>query len=286
MNEKCLFLSSKSTTPGVRNILYSEISNYGLDVFDFENNQKIDYGSDELVDTLNSTSIVIADVSDDTNDFIIGQVFILKKPILFISNSKNNLNIKYSKFLILIYNEQETVGQLKNNFSRILSITLSNISKQHIMKPIEQLPKKQIFISYCHNDIEYLERLLVHLKPIERNGKIDIWVDTRIKSGDKWKKYINDALSIAGVGILLISADFMASDFIIDNELPPLLLNAQKAGTRIIPIIVKPCRFLREKSLNEFQAINDPKSPLNSLTEDERENIYDSIAQRIEELLQ
>jgi len=146
------------------------------------------------------------------------------------------------------------------------------------------VPKgKGIFISYCHRDSEFLDRLMVHLKPLQRQGLIDPWVDTRLLAGDKWKKEIEKALNSARAAILLISADFLASNFIVENELPPLLHGAEEKGTLIIPVILKPCRFTREKSLNEFQAINSPDEPITALGDYERELIYDTVAQRIEE---
>lgn len=146
------------------------------------------------------------------------------------------------------------------------------------------VPKgKKIFISYSHKDGGYLERLMIHLKPLQRQGVIDPWVDTRLLAGDKWKKEIEKSLNSAKVAILLISADFLASDFIVENELPPLLHGAEEKGTLIIPVILKPCRFVREKSLNEFQAVNSPDDPVSALGEYERELIYDTIAQRIED---
>jgi len=92
----------------------------------------------------------------------------------------------------------------------------------------------------------------VHLKPLERDGLIDLWVDTRLRPGDRWKKEISAALERAQVAILLISADFLASDFITNDELPPILTAAEQKGTRIIPIILKPCRFARDKNLRHF----------------------------------
>src|SRR5690606_7893081 len=120
----------------------------------------------------------------------------------------------------------------------------------------------KIFISYSHRDKSYLDRLMVHLRPLQKQGLIDAWADTRLQAGDKWKKEIESALKESRVAILMISADFLASDFIIDNELPPLLHAAESKGTRIIPVILKPCRFLREKNLCEFQAVNLPDEPM------------------------
>jgi hypothetical protein len=81
---------------------------------------------------------------------------------------------------------------------------------------------------------------------------------------------------------LLISADFLASDFIVDNELPPLLKKADVDGTKVIPVIIKPCRFSRHESLSLFQAINAPDKPLMGLSEFEKESYYDKVAERVE----
>jgi hypothetical protein len=159
------------------------------------------------------------------------------------------------------------------------SILEKNEHKLDIVK------ENSVFISYSHNDKEYLSRILIHLKPLENENKIDLWVDERIKPGDKWKQEIEKALLKSNVAILLISADFLASDFIVKNELPPILKKAEEKGTRIIPVILKSCRFDRDNNLNSFQAINDPNSPLILLSEGEQENVYNKLSQEIERVM-
>ena len=61
------------------------------------------------------------------------------------------------------------------------------------------------------------------IAPLEREGRIERWDDTRIRPGSEWRSEIKQALERARAAVLLISADFLASDFIQDNELPPLL---------------------------------------------------------------
>ena len=76
----------------------------------------------------------------------------------------------------------------------------------------------------------------------------------------------------------------MASDFIVDNELPPLLAKAESQGTRIVPVILKPCRFARH-NLGRFQAINAPSNPMISMNEGEQEFVYDQVAELVEKSL-
>jgi TIR domain len=139
----------------------------------------------------------------------------------------------------------------------------------------------RIFISYSHRDKDWLERLQIHLKPIVRQLSLDIWDDTRIRPGSKWRQEIAQAIDGSDVAILLISADFLASDFISANELPPLLRAGQEAGVLILPVIAAPSLFSYQPELAQFQAANDPSKPLISLSRAEQEAVFVSIAESI-----
>lgn len=145
--------------------------------------------------------------------------------------------------------------------------------------------KLNVFVSYSHNDIEYLERLKIHVKPLEKKGVLDFWSDTKIKSGSKWEDSIEVALEKAAVALLLISADFLASDFIVGNELPPLLNKAEEKGLVILPIVVKPCRFKQDENLSRFQCVNNPTIPLSKMLENDREELYVKVVDSIEGIL-
>lgn len=141
--------------------------------------------------------------------------------------------------------------------------------------------RNNVFISYCHADAKWLIRLQVHLKPLEREFEIDIWDDTKIKPGSQWKREIDSALSQAKVAILLISADFMASDFIQHHELPSLLEKSKEDGVVIIPVILSPSRFTRTK-LSNFQAVNPPDAPISAMSQYDQESTFDRVAEIIE----
>lgn len=146
-------------------------------------------------------------------------------------------------------------------------------------------PKRaRIFISYSHEDAEWLERLQKHLAPLEREGAL-VWDDTRLKAGARWREEIRAALAETKVAILLISADFLASDFIATDELPPLLQAAAEDGATILPVIISPCRFERMESLSRFQSVNDPRKPLVKLRRGNREEVLDAVARAVEDAL-
>ncbi|HEV7396946.1 MAG TPA: toll/interleukin-1 receptor domain-containing protein [Pyrinomonadaceae bacterium] len=141
----------------------------------------------------------------------------------------------------------------------------------------------KVFISYSHQDEKWLIDLRTHLKPLEREGLIELWDDTGIKAGLKWPQQIKDALATANVAVLLVSASFLASRFINSNELPALLETAKAKGTLILPIIVSACGFERTKELQEFQAFNPPDKPLNTMTRGNRDKLFKKVADRINE---
>jgi hypothetical protein len=145
--------------------------------------------------------------------------------------------------------------------------------------------RTKVFISYSHQDISWLERLQVHLKPLERDFSLDIWDDRKIQAGSKWLEEIERAIQSAKIALLIVSADFLASDFIAEDELPPLLDAADKDGAVIMPLIVSPSRFKSIKSLSQFQAINDPSKPLINLTRGEQEEVLVKVSENIENIL-
>lgn len=144
-----------------------------------------------------------------------------------------------------------------------------------------QSQRKNVFISYSHADAEWLARLKVHLKPLEREGVIDLWSDDKIQPGSNWEEEIRKALKEAKVAVLLVSADFLASDFIHTNELPPLLAAAEKEDAVILPVIVSRSSFEENKNLSKYQAVNPPNKPLLGMSRAEQEDVFYNLHKSI-----
>jgi hypothetical protein len=149
------------------------------------------------------------------------------------------------------------------------------------IEPPSEIDKNLVFVSYAHADRVFMERLQTHLRSLERFSNIEAWDDRRIEAGDDWLGAIQTALDNASAAILLVSADFLASDFISENELPALLQKAHNSGTRIIPVLVKPSAFTSHPVLSVFQAINSPQITLIEANEGEQERVYARVAETV-----
>lgn len=149
------------------------------------------------------------------------------------------------------------------------------------------LNKVNIFVSYAHTDEKWLVKLQRHLKVLSKYyDEIDCWDDTKLRGGDKWREEISAAIGKANVAILLVSTAFLASDFISNDELPPILRKAEEEGTRIISLIVSPCDF-EDSELGVFQAINSPDRTLADMSDNEAavERVYLELNKEIKNLL-
>ena len=138
----------------------------------------------------------------------------------------------------------------------------------------------QVFFSYSHKDKKWLELFQATLKPFIRANQLSVWDDTQIKAGDIWRDEIKQALASAKVAVLLVTTNFLNSDFIAENELPPLLEAAQNEGLRILLVVVGHSLF-EETELGHYQAVNDPSRPLASVSASTREKEIVRICKEI-----
>jgi len=144
--------------------------------------------------------------------------------------------------------------------------------------------RHSVFISYSHRDQAWLERVSVHLRPLVREHRLVVWDDTRIAPGTKWKAEIESAIAVARVAVLLVSADYLASDFVASSEIPALLAAAEDEGATILSLILSPSRFAHTV-LSRYQAVNAPSRPLLGMSAAEQEETLVRLTEAIERAL-
>ncbi|MEY5048143.1 MAG: hypothetical protein RLZZ175_1502 [Bacteroidota bacterium] len=160
--------------------------------------------------------------------------------------------------------------------------TLPIIAHQKF-KSNEHKIRDKVFVSYSHLDKEFLTDVQRHFKPFL--SKIDFWDDSKIEPGQKWKEEIEKAILTTKVAILLVSTDFLGSDFIASNELPHLLSAAEKEGAVILIVILKPCLFEEFNELNVFQTMNPPNRPITKMNYDEKEELFVNLVRQTKKIL-
>lgn len=137
-----------------------------------------------------------------------------------------------------------------------------------------------VFFSYSHKDREWLDRLQTTLAPLVHAANVKTWSDEDIKPGDNWRQEIASALKRSKVAVLLVTADFLASNFVVENELPTLLDAAKKEGLAILWVPVS-FSLYRETAIEPYQAAHPPDRPLESLSKPDLDKALVDICERI-----
>jgi TIR domain-containing protein/FHA domain-containing protein len=118
-----------------------------------------------------------------------------------------------------------------------------------------------IFCCYARKDKLLQEQLFNHLEPLRRSGQISTWYDREILPGTEWKQEIDKYLNTADIVLLLISPNFMASDYCYSVEMNRAL-ERQKAGeVRVIPIILRPVNW-KDTPIGALQALPPEGRPV------------------------
>ena len=99
----------------------------------------------------------------------------------------------------------------------------------------------KLFLSYSHQDEDLRKELEKHLAALRRDGVIDIWQDRRIGPGDEFDREISNQLESADIVLLLVSSDFLHSDYCYDIEMKRAMERHAEGSTRVIPVILRPC---------------------------------------------
>lgn len=146
-----------------------------------------------------------------------------------------------------------------------------------------------IFFAYARRDSDLRERLDRHLSSLKRKSYVNTWYDGKIEAGTEWEKEIEDSLSTADIILLLISADFIASDYCYDIEMRNAISRHEKREAVVIPVILRPCDW-SDLPFSKIQGLPQNGKPVSSsfwISEDHAlSEVAKSIKSIVEDLIE
>jgi tetratricopeptide (TPR) repeat protein len=143
--------------------------------------------------------------------------------------------------------------------------------------------KVKVFFSYSHKDEDLRDELDGHLKPLERQDKIETWHDRKIDPGTDWRRELDSQLNSADIILLLVSSNFVSSDFCYCTELEQARKRHDVGEACIIPIFLKPLDLdaLEGTPLQTLQGLPEPTKPITKW--DDRDEAFVLVARGIRE---
>ena len=147
---------------------------------------------------------------------------------------------------------------------------------------VEAHTKKTSVVIICnHKDEKWRTLLEEYLRVFE----VDVWIDRVIGVGEDWHEKIKDALRNAAVAVLLISPDFLGSEFIRIEEVPRLLERHEGGELRIVPIIVQDCPWQQVEWLSRLQVFPRGGKQLAQMKRAPRETELKSVVMEVARII-
>lgn len=119
----------------------------------------------------------------------------------------------------------------------------------------------KLFYSYSHRDEQYCEQLKIHLSPLRRQSLIEEWYDREIVPGQEWRGIIDDRLEASKVILLLISADFINSNYCYETEMLRAVEKHEQGEAIVVPVIIRPADW-QQTPFSGIQAIPKDGKPV------------------------
>ena len=162
--------------------------------------------------------------------------------------------------------------------------------RRHLRDPIQEYQQGQtmssksqpngitVFYAYAYEDEELSKQLEKHLRILERQGIITSWHDRKISGGKEWEGEISEHLNTARIILLLISADFIDSDYCYDVEMKRALERHEAKDARVIPIILRPVLW----KISPFEKLQAFPKGAKAVTQwEDQDEAFTDIVERI-----
>jgi hypothetical protein len=154
----------------------------------------------------------------------------------FQSRLFDDINAMLKELAIASKDENNVISKKENTV-----ISNYNVEKQTKLKSPKNNNAASVFISYSHKDEKDLKRLESHLKILQRLEMISTWTDRNIDAGDDWRVQIDKNLNNSQIILMLISSNFLASDYCYEKEMKTAIAKHNKSEADAIAIILRDC---------------------------------------------
>ena len=166
----------------------------------------------------------------------------------------------------------------------LLEWTANQNGEDHLDRTDEK-KRVEIFCYYAREDRSLLVDLKKHLKLWERQGLITIWTDTDVTPGTDWKKEIVRHLNAAHIILLLVSPDFLASEYCDSTEMRSAMERYDRGEVRLIPIIARHCMW-KETPFGKIQALPANAEPIVSPKWQSQDEAFTSVVRGIRQVVE
>ena len=157
------------------------------------------------------------------------------------------------------------------------------------------MEQQKIFISYCHQQKNLLDAFLVHLRPLIDEAHLVLWTDQSVAPSDDWDREIQDALCSCQAAVLLVSPEFLNSNYIRNHEIPTLLELRESERIKLTALYLidsvvdeEACAFevpsagiTHKIKLTKYQGLNTPDRPITSFEGNEMAREFTEAAKKL-----
>jgi internalin A len=151
-------------------------------------------------------------------------------------------------------------------------------------RDIERGRAARVFVSYSHKDERQLNELKTHLSPLERQNLIDTWYDRRIVAGEDFGQKINENINSADIILLLVSADFIASNYCYQKEMGRALERHAKREARVVPVIIRDVDWKVIPELSKLTAVPKDGRPVRNWPN--KDTAWRDVSERVRAMLE
>jgi hypothetical protein len=192
-------------------------------------------------------------------------------------------NLQQYKYICVFPKAGLSCSQSPNRSSESNGFWLPRLTQSVYQPPTMSSEPVELFYSYSHKDEKLRDELAVHLSLLQRQGVISAWHDRNISAGSEWAKEIDQNLNSAQIILLLVSANFLASDYCYSIEMQRAIERHEAGEACVIPIILRPVEW-SGAPFGKLQALPKNARPVTTWKEKAFVNIVQGIRKAAEEI--